>query len=306
MLPSQFTMFVARQYGNASVVERLTAKMPKPSVGEVLIEVRAAGINPIDARRMTGEVRHSALPLAFGTEFAGVVRAVGAAAPGFPVGTEVLGSGAGFTHATHILVPSANLIVKPAAMTWEVAGSLAGASQTASTILSTLKLVAGNALLIHGGSGGVGSITVQLARQAGVTVVATSSEDNLAYLAELGAIAVAYGPGLADRIRAVHPMPFDASVDMAGTQEATSVSLALVRADGQIATIAGKPITSARVFPIWVSRDVEELRRVVAGVADGTLRWSVSRTYAFDDAAKAYDDILKGHTRGKSVLLLPQ
>lgn len=296
------TVLTAQRHGGPEVLEFLTQPTPRPAQGEVLIKVRAAGINPIDARRMTGEFGQ-VLPQHFGTEFAGVIEQLGEGVSGWQVGDEVLGSGAGFTHASYILVPAANLVAKPASLSWEVAGSLAGVSQTASTILRELALSAPASLLIHGGAGGVGSIAIQLAKQQGLTVVATASAANQDYLRELGAIAVVYGEGLIERIRAVHPEPFDAAVDMAGTAEAIEASLQLVKAHGHIGTIAGKPVNSPRVQPMWVKRNPADLRRVAEGVADGSLSWVVSRTYPFTEARAAYGDILDGHTRGKSVLL---
>jgi len=297
------TILTAQRYGDAQVLEYRSLPMPQPAAGEALIEVRVAGINPIDARRMTGEFKLGPLPQSFGTEFAGIVRGVGAGVVGWAVGDEVLGSGGAFTHATHIIVPAANLVAKPPSMSWEVAGTLAGASQTAGTILRELALPKNGSLLIHGGSGGVGSITIQLGRQDGLTVVATASAANQEYLADIGAIPVVYGDGVIERIRAAHPAPFDASVDMVGTAEATTTSLAVVKDNGPIASITGKAASSSRVFPIWTKRDRNDLQRVVDALAAGELQWTVSRTYPFADARQAFADILGGHTRGKSALV---
>jgi len=298
------TVLIARHFGGPEVLEFHTEQAPAPGPGEVLVQVRAAGINPIDARRMTGEFG-SNLPHSFGTEFAGTIQALGAGTAPWQVGDAVLGSGAGFTHATHIVVPAENLVAKPEAMSWETAGSLAGAGRTATAILRELAVPATGSLLIHGGSGGVGSITVQLAVRQGVTVVATASAANQDYLRGLGAIPVEYGPGLADRIAAVHPAPFTASIDMIGNSEATEASLALVEPEGAIATIAGRPVDSPRVQAIWVKRNPDDLRQLVDDVVDGTYRWEVSRSYPLLDAVTAYRDILSGHTRGKSVLTVP-
>lgn len=147
------TVLTAQRHGGPEVLEFLSQPIPQPAAGEVLIKVQAAGINPIDARRMTGEFGQ-VLPQHFGTEFAGIVQQVGEGVSSWRAGDEVLGSGAGFTHARYILVPAANLVAKPASLSWEVAGSLAGASQTASTILRELALTAPASLLIHGGAGG--------------------------------------------------------------------------------------------------------------------------------------------------------
>lgn len=294
-------ILTAREYGPASVLDFVENDLPGLAAGMARIEVRAAGVNPIDARRMTGEFRHSPLPQTFGTEFAGVIVDLAPGTEGWSVGDEVLGSGATYTHATVIDVPVANLIARPVNVDWSVAGSLAGAAQTAMTIIEEIGPV--SSLLIHGASGGVGSITVQIAKERGIDVVATASESNQAYLKSLGAEPVPYGPGLIDRLEAIHPDPFDASVDMISNEEATQASLAPVKPEGMLRSIAARPVSSPRVQAIWVKRNPDNLARVVQGVADGRYQWEVSAEFPFAHAQQAYDSILKGHTRGKSTLV---
>jgi NADPH:quinone reductase-like Zn-dependent oxidoreductase len=292
------TALTAPHYGRPEVLEFARLALPALRPDQARIAVKAAGVNPVDARRLIGEIRYGETPLFLGTEFAGTIVEVGADAQ-WAVGDEVLGAGEAFTHATVIDVPLANLIRRPPSVPWVVAGSLAGASQTAVTILEELGPV--SSLLVHGGAGGVGSVTIQLARQSGATVVATSSTVNHDYLRSLGAIPVEYGPGLVERIQNVHRPQFDASIDMAGTEEATDASISTVKPDGIRATIAVRS-TSPLITPIWRRRDPSSVARVVTGIAAGTLTWEVSATYPFTDAASAYEAILEGHVRGKSVL----
>jgi enoyl reductase len=293
------TALTAPQYGPPEVLEFTRFELPALGPGQARIAVKAAGVNPVDARRLIGELRYGEPPLFLGTEFAGRIMTLGTGDAQWTVGDDVLGAGEAFTHATIIDVPLANLIRKPPSVPWVVAGSLAGASQTAVTILEDLGPI--SSLLVHGGAGGVGSITIQLAAQSGATVVATGSTANHDYLRSLGAIPVEYGPGLVDRIRNVHPAPFDASIDMAGTEEATQASLATVDPNGVRGTIATRS-SSPRITPIWRRRDPHSIERVTSGIADGSLTWEVSSTYPFTDAANAYRAILAGHVRGKSVL----
>jgi enoyl reductase len=290
----------AARYGQPDVLEFTRLDLPALGPDQARIAVKAAGVNPVDARRMTGEIRHGELPLFLGTEFAGTIVELGSHSMEWTVGDEVLGAGEAFTHATVIDVPVPNLVRRPPSVPWVVAGSLAGASQTAVTILDDLGPI--SSLLVHGGAGGVGSITVQLARQAGITVVATGSPTNHDYLRALGATPIAYGPGLVERIQAAHPAQFDAAVDMAGTDEATQASLATVTPDGVIASITALRPESPRITQIWRRRDPTSVARVAAGIATGDLTWEVSSTYRFADAAKAYEAILRRHVRGKSVL----
>ncbi|MEG3089233.1 NADP-dependent oxidoreductase [Sphingomonas sp. PB4P5] len=294
------TALTARRYGRPDVLEYVTFDMPDLARDTARIEVKAAGINPVDARRMTGELRFGELPLLFGTEYAGTIVALNADDGEWTVGDEVLGAGGDFTHATIIDVPIANLVRRPPSLSWEVAGSLAGAAQTALTILDELGPV--SSLLVHGGAGGVGSITIQLAREQGFAVVATGSDANQSYLRSLGAIPVVYGPGLVERLGQAHAGLFDASIDMAGSQEATEASLARVKPDGVIGSITATRPTSPRVIPIMRRRDPTLVERVATGIASSALRWEISATHDFKDARAAYEAILGRHVRGKSVL----
>lgn len=294
------TILLANSYGPADVLEFQEYQLAALPEGFARIQVKAAGINPIDARRMTGEFKHAALPQTFGTEFSGEILEIDSNTNNFKVGDAVLGSGGAFTHATVIDVPISNLIRKPAQLSWEVAGSLAGVAQTAMTILDELGPI--KSLLIHGASGGVGSITVQLAKERGIEVIGTASKGNLAYLEQLGAKAITYGEGLIERIKEVHSGAIDASIDMVGTEEATQASLATVKPEGIIGSIAGKRTSSDRVRAIWVKKNPRNLQYVVEGVADGKFNWEIDSIYSFRDAQQAYAKILEGHTRGKIVL----
>lgn len=294
------TILIARSYGQSDVLEYITQELPKLAAGMARIKVKSSGINPIDARRMTGEFRHSPLPQTFGTEFAGVIVEIGQNSANWSVGNEVLGSGGSFTHATVIDVPIDNLVARPQSIDWDAAGSIAGAAQTAMTILDEIGKV--DSLLIHGASGGVGSITVQLAKERGIDVVATASPRNQDYLKSLGATPVPYGEGLVDRLLEVHPTPFDASIDMSGTEEALQASLKTVKPNGFIGSIAGKKLSSPRVQAVWVKRNPKNLKYVVDGIAEGRFKWEIDNVYPFEKAAEAYSNILKGHTKGKSVL----
>lgn len=297
------TILFAQSYGQANVLDFTTQELPSLSPGMARIKVKTAGINPIDARRMTGEFKHAPLPQTFGTEFAGVIIDIESNLNGWSIGDEVLGSGGAFTHATIIDVPIANLVARPKSISWEIAGTIAGAAQTAMTILDEIGEV--NSLLIHGASGGVGSITVQLAKERGINVVATASVKNQNYLRNLGVIPVVYGEGLVERLKETYAIPFDASIDMSGTEEATQASIKCVRENGFMGSIAGKRLSSPLIRAVWVKRNPDNLKYVVARIADGKFTWEVdaNNIYPFENASVAYENILKGHTRGKSVLI---
>lgn len=295
------TILIGTDYGAADKVLRYhTQALTSLNPGFARIKVKAAGINPIDARRMTGEFRHASTPQTFGTEFAGEILEINGPS-NFKVNDEVLGSGVSFTHATVIDVPIGNLVAKPKNMSWEVAGSVAGVAQTAMTILDEMGPM--KSLLIHGGSGGVGSITVQLAHERGIDVVATASSKNQDYLRNLGATPVEYGSGLTERIVALHPEKFDASVDMIGNEEATQTSLSTVKIGGEMRAISGRPLSTNRIQALWVKRNVNNLQKVVDGISEGRYQWEIDTVFPFEEAVSAYSQILDGHNRGKLVLL---
>lgn len=292
---------IGKDYGKAEqVLGYHTQVSPTLSPGYARIRVKAAGINPIDARRMTGEFRHASNPQTFGTEFAGEILELNGPS-GFQVNDAVLGSGGSFTHATVIDVPIMNLVAKPENMTWEVAGSVAGVAQTAMTIINEIGPV--KSLLIHGATGGVGSITVQLAKERGIDVIGTASAKNQDYLRSLGAIAVEYGPGLIERIKMAYPEKIDASVDMVGNEAATQASLATVKEGGEMRAISGRPLSTGRIQPLWVKRNVHNLQYVVKGIAEGKYKWEIDTMFPFSQAVSAYSQILEGHNRGKIVLV---
>lgn len=294
-------VLIADRYGQPDVLEFVEEDLPSLAPDHARIEVRAAGINPLDVRRMTGEIRFGPLPLRFGTEFAGHIVELSSTDGPWAVGDAVLGSGGAFTHATIIDVPVGNLIKRPPSVDWAVAGSLAGASQTAMNVLHELGEI--GSLLVHGGAGGVGSVLVQLAREKGIDVVATDSGANHDYLRALGAIPVAYGAGVVERIQSAHPELFDAAIILAGTEAATHASLATVKPDGDIASTTGIPAPSERVRATGHKPSLADLQYVVDRVAAGQIKWEVSQTYPFADAREGFAAVLEGHTRGKRVLI---
>lgn len=293
---------IAERYGQSDVLDIKAEKLPSLQPAMARVAVRTAGINPIDVRRMTGEVRFGPLPLRFGVEFAGIITDLPSGTRHWSIGDEVLGSANGlYTHSTIIDVPADNLIRRPPAVDWLSAGSMAGTAQTAMTILHELGKI--DSLLVHGGSGGVGTVLVQLAREKGIRVVATASQSNNNYLHKLGAIPVTYGFGLTERIRNTHPVPFDAAVILADTRHAADVSLATVKPDGDIISITGIPVPNPRIKPLVSKLDPNDLQNVVELVAKGKIKWEISETYSFNQAREGFAAVLQGHTRGKRVLV---
>src|SRR6202790_1551814 len=193
-------------YGGIDVLEVRDVPRPVPGPGEVLVEVRAAGINISEAAIRAGAV-HDLFPATFpsgqGSDLAGVVAELGSGVSGFAVGDEVIGfSNLRSSHAEYVTVPANQLTPRPAAVPWEVAGSLFVAGATAYAAVRAVRLVPGDTVALAGAAGGVGSIAVQLARRAGATVLGIAGSSNDAWLGDHGAVPVNCGDNLPARLRA--------------------------------------------------------------------------------------------------------
>ncbi|MFC9326372.1 NADP-dependent oxidoreductase [Kitasatospora sp. NPDC057015] len=294
------------EFGGPEVLRVAEVPTPAAGPGEVRVRVYAAGLQPADLAVRTGWTPPGArieLPVVTGNEFAGVVDRLGAGSSGWEVGDEVLGFRQLGSHAEYVTVDAAQLVAKPLGMPWEQAGSLSASGQTAHVALSELKVAAGETVLVHGASGGVGTVAVQLARAWGATVIGTASERNHDYLRELGAVPVAYGPGLADRVRALAPQGVDAALDAAG-RGALEASVELVADRGRIGTIVDfQTAQRLGVAMLRGARTAARLTELTELWEAGGLRLEVAETFPLERAADAHRLVGGGHVRGKVVLV---
>ncbi len=288
--------------GPPEVLELMEFPDPHADAGQVRVRVRAAGVQPYDCAVRAGWSPPGAppgLPKVPGNEFAGVVDQIGAGVTGIDPGAEVLGFGQLNAYAEYLVVPAGQVTAKPAAMPWEQAGGFTAGAQTAHIALGELKAGPGDTVLIHGAAGSVGTMAVQLAVLAGATVIGTAAPANHEYLRSLGAIPVASGDGLLDRVRALAP---DAALDCAGG-DALTVSLAVVKDRGRILTL----VEHARAADLGIRvtpnlRSAARLAELAALHAGGKLRMHIRATYPLERAADAHRDVETGHGRGKVVL----
>ncbi|MGW5681410.1 NADP-dependent oxidoreductase [Nonomuraea sp. NPDC003754] len=292
--------------GGPEVLQVMEIETPQAGPGQVRVRVKAAGVQPYDAAVRAGWTPPGVsgdLPRVPGNEFAGVVDQVGVDVTGFAEGDEVLGFSLLNSYAEYIVVGADQVAHKPAEVPWAVAGSLTAGVQTAELALDVLDLREGKTLLVHGASGSVGTAAVQIARRRGVTVIGTGREENHAYLRSLGAIPVAYGEGLADRVRALGQV--DAVLDGAGGH-ALEVSLELVKDRARIVTLVehGKA-AELGVQLVKAGRTAERLGRYAELIAKGGFSWLVRRTFPLGRAADAHREIESGHGRGKLVIEIP-
>ena len=309
---------VATAFGGPEVLSVTDQQTAAPGPGEARLKVRAAGVNPIDWRTYSGAMGAdpARLPIRLGSEAAGVVTAAGpgAVGPAGPVapGDEVIAFRVSGGYAAELVVPAQALVPKPPALDWPQAAGLMVTGAAAWHALAATGVGAGDTVLIHGAAGGVGLMAVQLAAARGATVVATASPARHDFLSGLGAIPVAYGDGLAERIRAAAPAGVGAALDLVGTDEAIDVSLALVADRGRIATLAafargaqagikvlgGGPGADPGT-EIRAAARLELARRA----QDGTLRVFVARTFPLADTAAAHRASMTGHSTGKIALI---
>jgi NADPH:quinone reductase len=308
---------VAAAYGGPGVLSVVNAEVPSPGPGEVTIEVRAAGVNPIDRKLYSGAFGSSEdnLPVRLGLEVSGVITKVGlgAAGPAGPlsVGDEVIAYPTEGGYATAVTVQANRVVPKPPELSWEQASGLLLVGATAVHAVAAVKVSSGDTVLIHGGSGAVGLLAVQLSLAAGATVVATASERNQTLLREVGAIALTYGPGLLDRVRRAGPSGINAAIDAAGTDEAVDVSLAVVRDPSRIVSIAAFHRADAGITLIGHGPGGDPgteirsnaWRQLLPLAAAGKLTPLPVKAYPLTEAARAHTLLGQGHPNGKLVLI---
>ncbi|MEU9042829.1 MULTISPECIES: NADP-dependent oxidoreductase [unclassified Kitasatospora] len=295
------------QSGGPEVLRVGEVPDPQPGPGEVRVRVYAAGVQPVDLAIREG-FRPPGLavepPFVLGNEFAGVVDRLGPDSGDWKVGDEVLGFRVLDSHAELVTVDAAQLVAKPAGMPWELAGSLSAPGQTAHAALSLLGVGPGDTLLVHGATGGVGTVAVQLAQAWGAAVVGTASERNHAYLRELGAIPVAYGEGLVERVRAAAPRGVTVAFDAAG-RGALEASVELVADRDRIGTVVDYPgAQRLGVRQLRAPRTAERLAELVRLWEAGGLRLEIAETLPLERAGEAHRLVGTGHVRGKVVLTM--
>lgn len=296
-------------YGERDVLHIDEVDIPSPGAGEVVVEVRAAGINPGEAAIRSG-VMHDLLPATFpsgqGSDLAGVVSAVGDGVTVFGVGAEVLGySWTRSSQAEYAAVPVTQLIPKPPGLSWEVAGALYVAGCTAYAAVRAVGAGPGDTVAVSAAAGGVGSVVVQLLQVRGARVLAVASTANHDWLTAHGATPVSYGAGLAARLRAAAPTGIDAFIDLFGP-EYLDLAIDLGIARDRIETI----IAFARAHELGTKAEgsgdastTEVLSEMADLVVSGQIEIPVAATYPLEQVRDAYAELEQRHTRGKIVLI---
>jgi NADPH:quinone reductase-like Zn-dependent oxidoreductase len=294
-------------FGGPDVLQLEQAPRPAPQAGEVLLRVRAAGVNPIDWKIRQGlmkDVRPVTFPYTPGIEVAGVVEAVGPGVTALGIGQPVLGSTACGAYAEYVTASVEDLARKPETLSFvEAASSPVGVTTAWRALFDHGGLTSGQRVLIQGAAGGVGAFAVQLARWKGAQVIATASTANLAFVRSLGADTVVdYTTTPVERV----VQEVDLVLDAVGGQTLSS-SLAALRRGGTLITIAAPPPqeeAQARGVRAMMSRGAASapLQTLIQLIDENHLTVTAGKTFPLSDVRQAHEYSQSGHGRGRIVL----
>jgi NADPH:quinone reductase-like Zn-dependent oxidoreductase len=295
-------------YGGLEVLQVVEVPRPAPGPGQVLVKVKAAGINPgeISIRKgLFAERWPAKFPSGQGSDFAGVVDENGSGVTKVAVGDEVIG----FTEerasqAEFVVVDAGNLVPRPVNVSWEQAGGLFVVGTTAFAAVRAVDLKPGDTVVVSGAAGGVGSIAVQLAKAAGAKVIGLAGEGNQQWLKDHGVIPVAYGGGVEGRIHAASGGKVDAFIDTFGGGY-VDLAIKLGVAPNRIDTIidfAAAAKYHVKTEGNAAAANAEVLGQLAGLVAAGKLEIPIAKVYPLSKVREAYQELEQRHTRGKIVL----
>lgn len=299
--------YVYTRHGGPEAEALIDLDRPGPGPGEILIAVRAAGVNPVDWKLRQGFRRpgegERVFPVVFGSEAAGVVAEVGPGVTGFAAGDEVFGAAAHGAYAEYALLAADVTAHKPAALSFRDAATLPVAAATAYDGVRQLALPGGSTLLVTGAGGGVGSAAVQIARAFGLRVVGVASEGKKEFVESLGAVHVSSGPDLVERLRSAAPDGIDGVYDLVGGPVLTEAA-ELLKDRGKLVT-AGSPQQAVAALggaSVQRVRTAAVLETVAGLVVRGALNPQVTRVFPLEQAGQALRAVEDGHALGKIVI----
>jgi NADPH:quinone reductase-like Zn-dependent oxidoreductase len=308
---------VHTEIGSSDVLRLVEVPDPVAGRGEVVVRIEAAGVNPIDIKQRSGlrPLPPITQPRHVGFDGAGTITAIGEGVSGYAVGERVAIGDTRGTYATALAVPVGNITRLLGGVTSAEGAALAIPVGTAYQSLRSLGVRKGDTLLIHAGSGAVGQAAVQFAVLWGATVIATASPARHDQLRALGAIPVAYGEGLTDRVRDAAPQGVTVALDCAGTDEAIQTSLDLVTGRDRIATIVRGPDAAQLGIqaysggnPVPLTEQQMAWRHEAVGVAinlieAGDFQVELGPELPLAEAAHAHELIEQHAATGKIVLI---
>src|SRR5580693_4898164 len=298
------------EYGPVAVLDVRDVPIPEAGPGQVLIRVKAAGINPGEAKIRDGllhEIWPATFPSGQGSDFAGVVERLGPGVTAVAERDEVIGwVDTRSSQAEYVVASEDDLAPRPSGLPWEVAGAIPVAGFTASAMVRAVDVKPGDTVVVAGAAGGVGSLAVQLAKRKGATVIGLASPSNHDWLSRHGVLPVAYGDDVAERVRAAAPAGVDAFLDTYGGDY---VELALndlkvspERVDTIVRFDAGAKY-GVKVDGNAAGASAATLSELANLAAAKELEIPLAHTYPLDEVRAAYAQLAKGHVRGKIVLI---
>jgi NADPH:quinone reductase-like Zn-dependent oxidoreductase len=297
-------------YGGVDQLKIVEVEKPTPQAGEVVVHVIAAGMNPGEISIREGLLKDMFpmnFPFGQGADFAGRVDAVGAGVTDFAPGDFVLGwSEQRSAQAEFVVVSAMQLIGKPPSLDWFRAGSLHVVASTAVAAVRAVGLKPGGVVAISGAAGGVGSLAVQLAQRTGARVIGIASAENAQFLSSLGVEPVAYGDGLAQRLKVAAPKGLDAFIDLFGdgyVELAVTLGVPPERIN-TIIDFAGAQKYGVRTDGSSAATSRETLASVANMIAWGELIMPLTAIYPFAMVREAYVELARRKARGKIVLAL--
>jgi NADPH:quinone reductase-like Zn-dependent oxidoreductase len=297
------------KYGGVDVLQVVEVDRPVPDKGQVLVKVKAAGINPGEGSIREGKFAQqwpTTFPSGEGSDFAGVVEEVGKGVKGIAAGDEVIGyTDNRASHAEYVVVDANHVVHRPAKVSWEQAGALFVVGTTAYAAVKAVALKKGDTVIVSGAAGGVGSVVCQLAVDAGARVIGLASAPHHQWLSDHGVIPVAYGEGLPDRIRAASGGHADAFIDTFGNGY-VELAINLGIPPDRIDTIID--FAAAQKYGVKTDGNSKGARAEVlselAGLIDaGRLEIPIAKVYHLDEVREAYTELEQRHTHGKIVLV---
>lgn len=300
------------EYGGIDVLYVAEVERPVPGPEQVLVRVKAAGTNPGEAIVREGtydsmfpDAFPSTVPLGQGSDLAGVVEEIGEGVDGFAVGDEIIGFvDTRSSQAELVVVEAENLTLRPSNVPWEQAGALFIAGVTAYAAVRAVSAGEGDTLVVSGAAGGVGSIAVQLAKNAGAEMIGLASEGNHEWLSGHGVISVTYGEGQADRIREASGGEVDAFIDTFGSgyvELALDLGVRPERID-TISDFAAVEKHGVKAEGAGDAASAGVLAELAGMISEGNLEIPIARVYPLSEVQQAYRELERRHTRGKIVL----
>jgi NADPH:quinone reductase-like Zn-dependent oxidoreductase len=296
-------VLVFTDYGGPEHQELIEREVPRPGPGEIVIRVKAAGVNPADAKMRQGLFgTRRKLPSPMGLEASGVVTAVGEGVAGFAVGDEVLGGAARGqgTFGEHAVLDAAKAVAKPAEISFVDAAAIPVAGTAAYDVTHQVDLEPGQTLLILGAGGGVGLMAAQIGRVHQFTVIGVASASKRELVESTGARFVESGDGVADRVRALAPEGVDLVVDLVGGQALRDIA-PVAKDPGHVITTVD-PATAEEFGGSGVQRTQEALEKITGVIQHGLVDPHVGRRFSLADAQEAMAAVEGGHTAGKVVI----